>query len=257
MDATLRDAIIRDSSKLQWPSKRVLRRWFCLTERKLQHHHDTQKMLTIYESRRAWLEPKLRLHLPKEAYDVFLHIFEDKTKIAEPLEALGVIRDVGDATVQFWCADACLQTEPMMQAMLNEAKYCRDNYEANEIRVAMHYSSPLIMKLTNKLTLVHVRNRVEKCFQIKTHKQVLTHKGQQLFHGLLWKQGVTRGSVIIVSEHDHMSRKKMLKRCVAIDGECSSYECMKTVSKSSNLDGLQPYKKRVANQAIQTGYSHK
>ena len=49
-------------------------------------------MLTIYESRRAWLEQKLRLHLPKEAYDVFLHIFEDKTKIAEPLEALGVIR---------------------------------------------------------------------------------------------------------------------------------------------------------------------
>ena len=88
----------------------------------------------------------------------------------------------------------------MMQAMLNEAKICRDTYEANEIRVAMHYSRPLKMKLTDKLTFQSLRRRVEKHFQIKGHRQILTHKGQQLFRGILSEQGVARGSVIMVSE---------------------------------------------------------
>ena len=157
-------------------------------------------MLATYECRHVWLEPKLRVVLSKDAYDVFLHIFEDKSMVSRPLEALGVIRDVGDNTVQFWCADACLKTEPMMQAMLHEAILCKDTYEANEIRVTMHYSSPLSMKFTDKLTLQHVRKRAEKRFWIKIHKQVLTHKGQQLVRGCLCEQGVARGSVIIVSE---------------------------------------------------------
>ena len=142
----------------------------------------------------------MRLHLPKAAYDVFLHIFEDKSIVEKPLEELGVIRDVGDSTVQFWCSDACLKTEPMMRAMLNEAKICRDTYEANEIRVAMNYSRPQKMKLTDRLTFQSLRRRVEKHFQIKGHRQILTHKGQQLFRGTLSEQGVARGSVIIVSD---------------------------------------------------------
>ena len=38
-------------------------------------------------------------------------------------------------------------------------------------------------------------------FNIKVHKQMLTHKGHQLVRGLLCEQGVHRGSVIIASEH--------------------------------------------------------
>ena len=194
-----RDVIRSDARQLK-PSKRILRRWYCFTERVLERHYETVKVLTTHESRRAWLEPKLRLHLPKDAYDVFLHIFEDKSIVEKPLEDLGVIRDVGDNTVQFWASDACLKTEAMMQAMLNEAKICRDTYEANEIRVAMHYSRPLKVKLTDRLTFQSLRRRVEKHFQIKGHRQILTHKGQQLFRGTLSEQGVARGSVIIVSE---------------------------------------------------------
>ena len=192
---------VRRSEKHPWPSKRILRRWYCFTERVLEREYESAKVLTTtHESRRAWLEPKLRLHLPKDAYDVFLHIFEDKSIVEKPLEDLGVIRDVGDNTVQFWASDACLKTEAMMQAMLNEAKICRDTYEANEIRVAMHYSRPLKMKLTDRLTFQSLRRRVEKHFQIKGHRQILTHKGQQLFRGTLSEQGEARGSVIIVSE---------------------------------------------------------
>ena len=196
----LRDVIREEARKREWPSTRILRRWYCFTERLLEQHYHTGKLLATHESRRAWLEPKLRLHLPKDAYDVFLYIFEDRSIVAQPLESLGIIRDIGDSTVQFWCADACLKTEPMMQAMLQEAILCKDTYEANEIRVTMHYSSPLTMKFTDKLTLQHVRKRAEKRFWIKIHKQVLTHKGQQLVRGNLWEQGVARGSVIIVSE---------------------------------------------------------
>ena len=195
-----RDAMHTNSATVHRPSKRILRRWFCLTKHKLQQHHDTEKLLVALESRQARLEPKLRLTLPKEAYDVFLHIFEDKSIVSEPLETFGVIRDAGGSTIQFWCADACLHTEPMMQYMLNEATRCRDTYEANEVRITMNYSSPLVMKFTDKLTLQQIRKRVEKCFNIKVHKQMLTHKGHQLIRGPLCEQGVHRGSVIIVSE---------------------------------------------------------
>ena len=175
--------------KLQWPSKRILRRWFCYTERLLEREYETVKVLTAHESRRAWLEPKLRLHLPKDAYDVFLHIFEDKSIVEKPLEELGVIRDVGDSTVQFWCSDACLKTEPMMRAMLNEAKICRDTYEANEIRVAMNYSRPQKMKLTDRLTFQSLRRRVEKHFQIRGHRQILTHRDNSCFEELSMSKG--------------------------------------------------------------------
>ena len=189
-----------NSATVHRPSKRIFRRWVCLTKRMLQQHRDAEKLLVALESRQARLEPKLRLTLPKEAYDVFLHIFEDKSIVSEPLEAFGVIRDAGGNTIQFWCADACLKTEPLMQYMLNEATRCRDTYKANEVRIAMNYSSPLVMKFTDKLTLQQIRKRVEKCFNIKVHKQMLTHKGHQLVRGLLCEQGVHRGSVIIVSE---------------------------------------------------------
>ena len=106
----LRNVIRTGARKLQWPSKRILRRWYNITERVLEQHHETVKLLATQESRRAWLKPKLRLHLPKDAYDVFLYIFEDRNLVSQPLEALGVIRDVGDSTVQFWSSDACLKT---------------------------------------------------------------------------------------------------------------------------------------------------
>ena len=194
-----RDVIRSDARQLK-PSKRILRRWSCYTERLLEREYETVKVLTTHESRRAWLEPKLKLILPKPAYDVFLHIFEDKSIVQRPLEELAVIRDGGDSAVQFWCSDACLRTEPMMQAMLNEAKICRDTYEANEIRVAMHYSRPLKMKFTDRLTFQSLRRSVEKHFQIMGHRQILTHKGNQLFRGILCEQGVGRGSVVLVSE---------------------------------------------------------
>ena len=201
----LRDVIREEARKREWPSTRILRRWYCFTERLLEQHYHTGKLLATHESRRAWLEPKLRLHLPKDAYDVFLYIFKDRSIVAQPLESLGIIRDIGDSTVQFWCADACLETEPMMPAMLNEATLCRDTYQANEIRVAMHYSSPTTVKFTDKLTFQHLRKVVEKRFHIKVHKQILTHKNKQLFRGILSEQGVGRGSVIMVAERGMMA----------------------------------------------------
>ena len=198
--AVLRDVIHRDSRKLSWPCKRILRRWYCFTERMLQQRNEEERVHATHERRHVWLEPKLRVVLSKEAYDVFLHIFEDRSMVSRPLEALGVIRDGGDSTVQFWCADACLKTEPMMQAMLNEATICRDKYKANEIRAAMHYSSPTTVKFTDKLTFQHLRKVVEKRFHIKVHKQILTHKNKQLFRGILSEQGVGRGSIIMVAE---------------------------------------------------------
>ena len=189
-----------NEEKLQWHSKRILRQWYNITKRVLEQHHETAKLLISQESQRALLKPRLRLHLPKDAYDVFLYIFEDRKLVSQPLEALGVIRDIGDSTVQFWCSDACLETEQMMQIMLREAEVCRDTYQANEIRVAMHYSSPTTVKFTDKLTLQHLRKVVEKRFHIKVHKQMLTHKNKQLVRGVLCEQGVGRGSVIMVSE---------------------------------------------------------
>jgi len=197
---TLQNVIRTEAGNNQWPSKRILRRWYNITERVLEQHHETVKLLATQESRHAWLKPKLRLHLPKDAYDVFLCIFEDRNLVSQPLEALGVIRDVGDSTVQFWSSDACLKTEPMMQIMLREVTLCRDTYQANEIRVAMHYSSPTTVKFTDKLTLQHLRKVVEKRFHTKMHKQMLTHKNKQLVRGVLCEQGVGRGSVIMVSE---------------------------------------------------------
>ena len=71
--AALRN-VIRTETRHLGPSKRILRRWYNFTERVLEQHHETVKLLTTQESRRAWLKPKLRLHLPKDAYDV-LSIF--------------------------------------------------------------------------------------------------------------------------------------------------------------------------------------
>ena len=75
--AALRNVIRNETRKLQWPSKRILRRWYNFTERVFEQHQKTVKLLTTQETRRAWREPELKLHLPKDAYDVFLHIFED------------------------------------------------------------------------------------------------------------------------------------------------------------------------------------
>ena len=189
----LRDVIREEARKREWPSTRILRRWYCFTERLLEQHYHTGKLLATHESRRAWLEPKLRLHLPKDAYDVFLYIFEDRSIVAQPLESLGIIRDIGDSK-----GSSGVQ-------MLNEATLCRDTYQANEIRVAMHYSSPTTVKFTDKLTFQHLRKVVEKRFHIKVHKQILTHKNKQLFRGILSEQGVGRGSVIMVGERGMMA----------------------------------------------------
>ena len=92
-----RDAMHTNSATVHRPSKRILRRWFCLTKHKLQQHHDTEKLLVALESRQARLEPKLRLTLPKEAYDVFLHIFEDKSIVSELLETFVLSEMLGVA----------------------------------------------------------------------------------------------------------------------------------------------------------------
>ena len=93
--AVLRDVIHRDATNLSWPCKRILRRWYCFTERMLQQHSEEERVHATHERRHVWLEPKLRLVLSKEAYDVFLHIFKDKSIVSEHLEAFNVIRDAG------------------------------------------------------------------------------------------------------------------------------------------------------------------
>ena len=48
----------------------------------LQQRNEEERVLATYECRHVWLEPKLRLVLSKEAYDLFLHIFEEKSMVS-------------------------------------------------------------------------------------------------------------------------------------------------------------------------------
>ena len=195
----IRDALRVQVERAKPPSKRIIRRWFCFTERICQQHCEDVQAREECDASCARLEPRMRIVLPKEALDVFLHIFEDKTTVAGHLETLGIIRDSGGNCVEIWCTDSCLG-DPMMQTILNEAQRCRDTYESGHIRVTMTYSRPILVKFKETLTLEHVRRIVQKQFSIKLHNQLLTHKGQILSRGVLSDQDVGAGSVIIVCD---------------------------------------------------------
>ena len=189
-----------------WPSKSILRRWTCFTERLLaQRFEGKRKVCRRHELAHPELQPQPLLKLPMEAFDVFLHCLEDRITAAKHLETAGLVRDNGDSTVTFWCAAVNL-ADPMIRLMLDEARRCRDSYALGQIRVGRAHSDPssLVIKFkATVLTLQMLRARVEGRFGIKPPKQILQHKGQVLAkRGLLYDLGVRRGSLILVYERD-------------------------------------------------------
>ena len=126
------------------------------------------------------------------------YIFADRRDAAE-LERIGVIRDPGGKTVEFWCADEPFD-DPTMTAILWEAQLCQRTFDEGMLRLAMAYAEPYTLKFKEGLTLENLRKVVQRRFGIQPLKQRLTHKGTILSRGQLSDQGVAKGSIIIVSE---------------------------------------------------------
>ena len=115
------------------------------------------------------------------------------------LETVGVIRDRGGDTVEFWCADEPLE-HPTMMALLNEARQWRESHEKSLLRLTRVEDPPLTTPFTRSLTLESLRRTVQRKFRIQPVHQHLAHRGRVLTRGVLSDQGVGPGCVIFVSE---------------------------------------------------------
>ena len=150
--------------------------------------------------RASRVTPQLRIVMQREAINTFInYVFADR-RDAAALESLGIIRDPGGPTVEFWCADEVLEENATMQALHSEALICQSTFERSQIRLAMAPREPITVKFKMSLTLECVRRLVHKRFGVAPVKQRLTHRGRTLSRGILSEQGVGPGSVINVTD---------------------------------------------------------
>ena len=138
--------------------------------------------------------------MERDAYNTFISYVFAERRDAAALESLGIIRDPGGATVEFWCADEVLEENATMQALHSEALICQSTLEQHQIRLAMAPLEPITVKFKTSLTLECVRKVVHTRFGVAPVKQRLTHKGRTLTRGSLSEQSVGPGSVIRVIE---------------------------------------------------------
>ena len=150
--------------------------------------------------RASRVTPQLRIVMQREAINTFInYVFADR-RDAAALESLGIIRDPGGPTVEFWCADEVLEDNVTMQALHREALVCQSTLEQHQIRLAMAPREPIALKFKDNLTLECLRKFVHKRFGVAPVKQRLAHKGKILTRGALSEQNVRPGCVIHVTE---------------------------------------------------------
>ena len=138
--------------------------------------------------------------MERDAYNTFISYVFAERRDAAALESLGIIRDPGGATVEFWCADEVLEENATMQALHSEALICQSTLEQNQIRLAMAPREPIRLKFKDNFTLERLRKLVQKRFGVAPVKQRLAHRGRTLSQAILSEQGVGPGSVINVTE---------------------------------------------------------
>ena len=141
--------------------------------------------------------PRPREALVKRVYTEFAHrVFSDK-RDELMLQCMGVIREKGD-NVEFWCADDPLD-HPTMQALLDQARRCREVYESGCFQVVMVEHAPLVFRFRHCVTLELLRNSAHRHFRIAAGKQRLEHLGHPLKIGALCDQGIGPGSIVCLS----------------------------------------------------------
>ena len=182
-------------------ASKVLKKWSSMVEGlwKVREHELIKQISDDSSFRACRVTPRLREILQRDAYESFLHyVFQDVRDCAA-LETMGVIRDRGGDTVEFWSADEPLE-HPTMMGLLNEAKLCRETHEKSLLRLTRVDDPPTTIPFTRTLTLESLRRTVQRKFQIQTVYQQLTHRGRVLSRGVLSDQGVGLGCVILILE---------------------------------------------------------
>ena len=152
------------------------------------------------DSRASRITPQLRIVMERDAYNTFISYVFAERRDATALESLGVIRDRGGPTVEFWCAEEVLKENATMQALHHEALICQSTLEQHQIRLAMAPREPIRLKFKDNLTLECLRKIVHKRFGVAPVKQRLEHRGKTLTRGSLSEQSVGPGTVINVTE---------------------------------------------------------
>ena len=141
--------------------------------------------------------PRPREALVKRVYTEFAHrVFSDK-RDELMLQCMGVIREKGD-NVEIWCADDPLD-HPTMKLLLEEARRCREVYEAGCFQVVMVEHAHLVFKFRDCVTLELLRKFAHRHFRIAPGKQRLEHMGHALKVGPLCDQGIGPGSIVSLS----------------------------------------------------------
>ena len=88
-----------------------------------------------------------------------------------------------------------------MQALLEEARRCREVFDMNSFNVLCG-AVPLVVKYSSKNTLESLRKIVFKHTRLPPVKQRLLHLGVALKPGLLVNQGLCAGSCVVVTIRD-------------------------------------------------------
>ena len=191
-------------SRAKRRTSKVVKKWSSVVEG-LWKEREREFVHEICEEeafRACRVTPRLREILQRDAYESFLHYVFQDVRDCVALETMGVIRDRGGDTVEFWSADAPLE-HPTMMGLLNEAKLCRESHGKSLLRltrVDVVDDPPLTTPFTRSLTLESLRRTVQRKFQIQPVHQHLTHRGRVLSRGVLSDQGVGPGCVIFVVE---------------------------------------------------------
>ena len=192
-------------------SRNVTRRWARFADGlwKQCEEKAVQEICAEADSRASRITPQLRIVMEREAFNTFISYVFAERRDAAALGNLGIIRDRGGRTVEFWCANEVLEDNAIMQALHSEALICQSTFEQSQIRLAMAPREPITVKFKMSLTLECVRRLVHKRFGVAPVKQRLTHRGRTLSRGILSEQGVGPGSVVHVTERcENLTSKK-------------------------------------------------
>ena len=206
VESAVQEALRREEAALKIrarkQSRNVTRRWARFADGlwKQCEEKAVQEICAEADSRASRITPQLRIVMHREAFNTFIsYVFAERSDAAA-LEHLGIIRDIGGRTVEFWCADEVLEENATMQALHSEALICQSTLEQHQIRLAMAPREPIRLKFKDNLTLECVRRLVHKRFGVAPVKQRLAHRGKTLTRGSLSEQSVGPGSVINVTE---------------------------------------------------------
>ena len=206
VDCAVQEALRREEVTLKIrarkQSRNVTRRWARFADGLWKHCREKaiQEICAEADFRASRITPQLRIVMERAAFNTFIsYVFAERSDAAA-LEHLGIIRDRGGRTVEFWCADEVLENNATMQTLHSEALICQSTLEQHQIRLAMAPLEPIRLKFKMSLTLECLRKLVHKRFGVAPVKQRLAHRGKNLTRGPLSEQNVGPGCVIHVTE---------------------------------------------------------